>query len=603
MKRILSILLLLSICFLSKGQSNGDPAGFPTVNSAPYYKYNGYLQVADGKAFIFGSTDTAWHPRFAGTTVYKSSDSTIYLWTGNIWQSVGSGGSGGSETLQQVIINGSHLNQNNLISIDDGNSLIISAIDDGLGDSTYTYHDKGFWFAEIDQVNEASSGLGLSKRKAYMYAMGSSGNVSYFSGQLNIDTANGAQYNESGARPATGIRYTNTDTSAWDNNTLITKRYLNDRVGGGATTIYTGDGTLGGDRTVDMDSHSLTFSNGNFLEISTPGALIDVGTGNLISLQSADGSYNFTNLQTSTTPDYIATWSSNILSKTLVSDILTPVSSSGNYYQFVDSTNTPPVSFPTGFDTLYYMVGGAGTGIFSGNNYKIARYVSNVFDAFITPTLNDVGFVLTGTAANTWHRYNNSTWPRTNSGLWGTAGNLGGGILGSTDNSNVFLKRNNTNLIILQGGGVVRFPQLGGVASGLMGLATGTGNASNVQIGSGLSLVAGVLSATGSGGTVTSVAATVTNTGLAVSGSPITGAGTLAFTWTGAVQGDLPYFSATNTLSFLNKNTTATRYLSNQGTSNSPSWNQVDLTNGVTGTLPFGNVNVPAEEVTTPYAT
>lgn len=54
-------------------------------------------------------------------------------------------------------------------------------------------------------------------------------------------------------------------------------------------------------------------------------------------------------------------------------------------------------------------------------------------------------------------------------------------------------------------------------------------------------------------------------------------------------QGDLPYFSASNTLSNLSKNTTATRYLSNQGTSNNPSWNQVDVTNGITGVVPVAN--------------
>lgn len=54
-------------------------------------------------------------------------------------------------------------------------------------------------------------------------------------------------------------------------------------------------------------------------------------------------------------------------------------------------------------------------------------------------------------------------------------------------------------------------------------------------------------------------------------------------------QGDLLYASAANTLARLAKNTTATRYLSNTGSSNNPAWAQVDLTNGVTGTLPVGN--------------
>lgn len=54
-------------------------------------------------------------------------------------------------------------------------------------------------------------------------------------------------------------------------------------------------------------------------------------------------------------------------------------------------------------------------------------------------------------------------------------------------------------------------------------------------------------------------------------------------------QGDLLYASGANTLARLAKNTTATRYLANTGTSNNPSWDQVNLANGVTGTLPTGN--------------
>ncbi len=54
-------------------------------------------------------------------------------------------------------------------------------------------------------------------------------------------------------------------------------------------------------------------------------------------------------------------------------------------------------------------------------------------------------------------------------------------------------------------------------------------------------------------------------------------------------QGDILYGSASNTLSALAKSTSATRYLSNTGSSNNPAWAQVDLTNGVTGILPGGN--------------
>lgn len=56
------------------------------------------------------------------------------------------------------------------------------------------------------------------------------------------------------------------------------------------------------------------------------------------------------------------------------------------------------------------------------------------------------------------------------------------------------------------------------------------------------------------------------------------------------VQGDVIYASATDTLTALAKNTTATRYLSNTGTDNNPAWALIDLTNGVTGDLPYANL-------------
>lgn len=56
-------------------------------------------------------------------------------------------------------------------------------------------------------------------------------------------------------------------------------------------------------------------------------------------------------------------------------------------------------------------------------------------------------------------------------------------------------------------------------------------------------------------------------------------------------QGDLLYGSAPNTIALLSKNVTATRYLSNTGSANSPAWAQVNLANGVTGNLPPTNLN------------
>lgn len=96
-----------------------------------------------------------------------------------------------------------------------------------------------------------------------------------------------------------------------------------------------------------------------------------------------------------------------------------------------------------------------------------------------------------------------------------------------------------------------------------------------------------------------------TNVTLTLGGSASTAllnAASLTLGWTGTLaitrggtglstvaQGDILYGSAANTLAALAKNTSATRYLSNTGASNNPAWAQIDLTNGVTGTLPTGN--------------
>lgn len=98
-----------------------------------------------------------------------------------------------------------------------------------------------------------------------------------------------------------------------------------------------------------------------------------------------------------------------------------------------------------------------------------------------------------------------------------------------------------------------------------------------------------------------------TNVTLTLGGSPTTAllqATSLTLGWTGQLavtrggtglgsiaQGDLLYGSAANTISALAKNTNATRYLSNTGTTNNPAWAQVDLSNGVTGNLPVTNLN------------
>lgn len=69
--------------------------------------------------------------------------------------------------------------------------------------------------------------------------------------------------------------------------------------------------------------------------------------------------------------------------------------------------------------------------------------------------------------------------------------------------------------------------------------------------------------------------------------------GTLATTGGASIpsiaQGDLLYGSASNVLSALAKDTNATRYLSNTGSSNNPAWAQIALATGVSGQLPLTN--------------
>ncbi len=76
---------------------------------------------------------------------------------------------------------------------------------------------------------------------------------------------------------------------------------------------------------------------------------------------------------------------------------------------------------------------------------------------------------------------------------------------------------------------------------------------------------------------------------------PIANGGTGLSSFT---QGDMLYFTSGVTLSKLAKDTNATRYISNTGSSNAPAWAQVDLATGVTGLLPYANmVNATAASI------
>lgn len=116
------------------------------------------------------------------------------------------------------------------------------------------------------------------------------------------------------------------------------------------------------------------------------------------------------------------------------------------------------------------------------------------------------------------------------------------------------------------------------------GVATWNGRAGVVTPQSGdysFSLISGTAAVSQGGTGATSVGASGT---LAQSNGSIYGFTTSTFPST-ATQGDILYASASNAWSSLAKNTTATRYLSNTGASNSPAWAAIDLSNGTTGTL------------------
>lgn len=133
----------------------------------------------------------------------------------------------------------------------------------------------------------------------------------------------------------------------------------------------------------------------------------------------------------------------------------------------------------------------------------------------------------------------------------------------------------------------------------LSGITTGTIRTLTVPDASGTIALLG----SGNGAALTKV--DDTNVTLTLGGTPATAllaSTSLTLGWTGQLavtrggtglstvsQGDILYSDASNSLVALAKNTSATRYLSNTGSSNNPAWAQIDLTNGVTGTLPIAN--------------
>lgn len=128
-----------------------------------------------------------------------------------------------------------------------------------------------------------------------------------------------------------------------------------------------------------------------------------------------------------------------------------------NEYTVEDSTNVPPVSFPVGVTTTYWLVGGAPTGDFTGLDYNIVVYESGVVSDTIVPNNGDYAVTLDD-GVN--HRYDGATWPVTYTRSWNQTGNVQGGFLGSTGKNRTDFIYN--NVIKFRVGGNVVFPQHSG---------------------------------------------------------------------------------------------------------------------------------------------
>ncbi len=160
--------------------------------------------------------------------------------------------------------------------------------------------------------------------------------------------------------------------------------------------------------------------------------------------------------------------------------------------------------------------------------------------------------------------------------------------------------------------GAVTFAKRANMSTGkLVGRSTaGAGSEEEISIGTGVTLSGGTLSATGLGGTVTSVDATVPSI-LTLGGNPITTSGTLAFDlatqtkntfFMGPTSGSAaqPTFRVATLASadFVNQGTTTT-ILHGNGSGN-PSWSAVDLTGAeVTGALKAASFPTLTGDITT----
>ena len=220
------------------------------------------------------------------------------------------------------------------------------------------------------------------------------------------------------------------------------------------------------------------------------------------------------------------------------------------------STNTPTLTSSVGTNNNYYVVSVAGTTtlngislwsvgdwvIFNGTTSAWEKINGSSSEAFSSITVTGLtGYMYAnGSSAVTA----STTIPT--SALTGvlTVPNGGTGVATLTG----LVKGNGTSAFSAAVSGTDYAPATSG-SSILYG--NGAGGFSNVTIGSGVSFSGGTLSATGTGGTVTSVNASGGTTGLSFSGGPITTSGTLTLSGTLVVANGGTGATTLSTNSFL----------------------------------------------------
>lgn len=207
----------------------------------------------------------------------------------------------------------------------------------------------------------------------------------------------------------------------------------------------------------------------------------------------------------------------------------------------------------------------AGTGMSGGGDITVSRTLSIDLNSLVVDTLASGDFLAFYDISGSDH--NKITFANFNASLDASV-LLGGAALTKTDDTNVTLT-------------------LGGTPSTALLKATSitvgwTGTLAAARLNS--SVVQSVVNDTNVTGSIAAQALTLGWTGTLAATRGGTGTGT-------ATLGDILYSDAANSWAKLAKNASATRYLSNTGASNIPAWAQVDLSNGVTGNLPVGNLN------------